>query len=193
MDFHGACVWATYPVAHGRQGSGVTERARGRRRPLERRPGSRRDAWRLPSSWRNTGASRLAPSVDPGPGMGYGWRNGWAWEDGGRTWARLGIRRVRPFVAGGGFWRRAGLASRNPEWRRSNAAGYVRQSLVAEAAHLASLLFLAVIAGLFLVRGDWVPALVVCTANLLLNLLPIGVLRYNRLRLLAREVRPQRR
>jgi hypothetical protein len=114
---------------------------------------------------------------------------GCAWERHGEAYRRLGVRAFRPFAAGGRFWQRLGLASRAATWRRSNAQGYVRQSVVAEVAHVASLGFLALVAGLMLLRGQLLAAAVVSLVNGLINLLPIAVLRYNRLRLL-RHRRP---
>ena len=109
------------------------------------------------------------------------------WEDGGRTYARFGIRRVRPYVAGGMFWQRLGVGPRAPGWKRNTVTRYVRESMLAEAAHAFSFLFLASIACIFVLDCEWLPTIVILTANFLFNLLPIGVLRYNRARILSRR------
>lgn len=112
------------------------------------------------------------------------------WERGGTFYARLGIRRFRPFVAGGRFWQKLRIGPRAPGWRRSTVARYVRESVVAEVAHTTSFVLLAFISILFIVHGDWVPAAVVLAGNVVINVAPVAVLRYNRARILSRGAGP---
>ena len=106
------------------------------------------------------------------------------WERNGDFYARFGVRKARPFVSGGTFWQRFGLASRRPSWHRSNVSGYVTQSIYAEVAHTASLIFLLIVATLFFLKGGFGEASAVTALNFIINLVPIAVVRYNRLRIL---------
>lgn len=112
------------------------------------------------------------------------------WEHGGQRYAALGIRRVRGLVVGGLLWQRRlpGIAAwlNRRRWTRRTVERYVVQSIYAEVGHTASLLFLLVVTGLLGATGGWVAALAICSVNLLVNLLPILVLRYNRARILLR-------
>jgi hypothetical protein len=89
------------------------------------------------------------------------------------------------------FWQRLGLASRRASWRRSNLAGYVRQSIRAEIAHTASFVFTSVIAVVVFARHSLAEAGVLLMLNFLINAVPITVLRYNRLRISRRQTRAQ--
>ena len=105
-----------------------------------------------------------------------------ACERNGALHRRLGTRRFRPFVAGGRFWQRLGLA--NPRhWNEAQLRSYVAQSKQLELAHLASLLVLLVAIGYLVSRGDWWGVLVLALINLLANFYPILVVRYNRHRI----------
>jgi uncharacterized membrane protein YbaN (DUF454 family) len=113
------------------------------------------------------------------------------WERSGWLYARLGVRRVRGLVVGGLLWQRwlPRLAARlnGQRWIRRTVERYVVQSMYAEVGHTTSLLFILVVIGLLLRDGDTAAALMLSTVNLLVNLLPITVLRYNRGRILARR------
>lgn len=113
------------------------------------------------------------------------------WEHKGYTYTRFGIRYFRPYVAGGRFWQsiQSRITGRRTsgKWKKSNVAQYARQSVVAESAHWASLLFLLFVTLLFVQKGMLLDAFVISVFNIIINFLPIGVLRYNRLRILSRK------
>jgi hypothetical protein len=94
-------------------------------------------------------------------------------------------------VVGGLLWQRwlPRLAARlnGQRWTRSTVGRYVVQSIYAEVAHTASLLFLLGVMALLLGDGGWGATLAIGSVNLLINLLPILVLRYNRGRILLRR------
>jgi hypothetical protein len=98
----------------------------------------------------------------------------------------LGVRFFRPFVAGGRFWQRLGFASKQASWRPSNISKYPQQIVAAEVAHASSFLFLSLICCVFLADQDYWPAIVLGLLNLLSNLLPLMVIRYNKLRIIRR-------
>ncbi len=94
-------------------------------------------------------------------------------------------------MVGGLLWQRwlPRLAARlnGQRWTRSTVGRYVVQSIYAEVAHTASLLFLLGVMALLLGDGGWGATLAIGSVNLLINLLPILVLRYNRGRILLRR------
>ena len=100
----------------------------------------------------------------------------------GRLHAFFATRRFRPYVAGGTFWQRLGLAQRTV-WTRRTLDVYVRQSRLLELAHLASLVFLFGVAVFFAVDGRWIEVAAVTGLNALANFYPILVVRYNRHRI----------
>lgn len=107
----------------------------------------------------------------------------WSWEQNGRTYSRLGVRRLRGFACGGRIWQKLGLAA--PTWRgRASAAKYIRQSVPLESAHAASFLFMLALSGWLAFSEPW-PAAVIFAANIVVNALPIAVIRYNRFVLLG--------
>ena len=108
-----------------------------------------------------------------------------SWEQKGQVYRWLGVRKVRPFVAGGSFWQKAGLACRT-YWIKDNATGYIKRSIPLEVAHLASFVFLFAVSVFLIMKGDIIGSILIFLLNILLNLYPVLVIRYNRARLWKR-------
>ena len=106
-------------------------------------------------------------------------------ERSGRLHRLLGTRRFRPYVAGGRFWQRLWIAKRK-RWDEAALRRYLRESIVLELAHLASLLFLGTIAVVLAADGDWLGVIVLGALNIVANGYPILVVRYNRHRIARR-------
>ena len=100
-------------------------------------------------------------------------------ERSGRLHRVLGTRRFRPYVAGGRFWQRLGIA-KPKRWDEAALRRYLRESIVLELAHLASLLFLGTIVVVMAADGDWLGVIVLGALNVVVNGYPILVVRYNR-------------
>ncbi len=105
------------------------------------------------------------------------------WERGGDFYLKLGVRRFRPYVAGGTFWKKR-FPGLKAEWGAANYLGYVRQSVIAEIAHSVSLGLMLMFSALMAADRAYISAGVFLALNILLNLIPITVLRYNRARML---------
>jgi hypothetical protein len=113
-----------------------------------------------------------------------------------KLYRRLGVRFIRPFVAGGTFWQNLGWASKQASWRPQNVHLYLRQIIAAEIAHLTSALVLLFIAMSFALDGDYLSASILSSINIVINVMPLMVIRYNKLRiqhrLNQRQLRSQR-
>ncbi|MEM1262508.1 MAG: hypothetical protein AAGH76_08930 [Pseudomonadota bacterium] len=103
----------------------------------------------------------------------------WPIEKSGSLYRLLRVRAFRPFVAGGAFWQRLGLAKRR-RWNTQQLRAYVRQSKPLEVTHLVSLLFLAGVAVYLGSNDDWLGVGVFTVLNVVANLYPLLVVRYNR-------------
>ena len=114
-----------------------------------------------------------------------GWFEPLPIERDGRLHRWLGTRAFRPFVAGGRFWQRLGLA-RAGRWRRSNAARNVAESKLVEVAHASSLLILLAVSAWLAWTADWIGVLGIGVLNVVCNGYPILVARYNRHRIETR-------
>ena len=106
-------------------------------------------------------------------------------ERSGRIHRVLRTRRFRPYVAGGRFWQRLGIAMQK-RWTEAALRRYLRESIVLELAHLASLLFLTTIVVVLAADGDWLGVIVFTVLNVVVNGYPILVIRYNRHRIQRR-------
>lgn len=112
-------------------------------------------------------------------------------ERSGRLHRILGTRRLRPFVAGGLFWQRLGLAKAR-RWNRATVPQYIAHSKLLEVAHTASFLFLLLVIAILIVKDDWLGVLVFTVVNILANAYPVLVTRFNRHRIERRMARSPR-
>jgi ABC-type transporter Mla maintaining outer membrane lipid asymmetry permease subunit MlaE len=106
-----------------------------------------------------------------------------------KVYRHLGVRVFRPFVAGGRFWQRIGWTSKQASWQPSNVHKYLQQIVAAEVAHASSFVFLVVMCGVFIADQDYWEAIALGLLNLLSNVLPLMVIRYNKLRIKQRLAR----
>lgn len=112
-------------------------------------------------------------------------------ERNGAIHSALRTRRFRQFVAGGRFWQRLGISKRQA-WDSSSIARYIEQSKVLEIAHVASFAFLSLITAYFVLDHYWIGVAVLVIVNVLANLYPILVTRFNR-HLLQRRLHREKR
>lgn len=112
------------------------------------------------------------------------------WEAGGRFYERFGVRWFRQFVVGANFWQRKipalSKVFQYGRWNKKNVSGYIRQSHFAEVAHLSSFLVLVIVAIVFWTKSAYIEIAVVSVVNVMVNILPVIAVRYNRGRILAR-------
>ena len=107
-------------------------------------------------------------------------------ERSGALYRILGVRRFRPFVMGGSFWKKL-LTKQTRTWTKANHKGYIVQSIYGEIGHLASFFVLLAFSAYLALQWDWVGVLGLVMLNLMVNVYPILVLRQNRTRILVRS------
>ena len=112
-----------------------------------------------------------------------------AWEGDGRVYERLGIRKVGRFMVGGYYSLAAirllsGRKHRRLRGRRS-AHEWLIFTFVAELGHEIFFVVMLVISANHAAAGRWKSAGIAAALNLVINVIPIMVQRYNRARIVS--------
>jgi hypothetical protein len=116
------------------------------------------------------------------------WFHPRAWEASGRAYEAVGVRWIKELYFGGRYFNALVGAVRRRRYRPFHGPGWPRRwlrfTVVVEAGHLAIGLYMLGTATDALLRGDPLSAARLSAINLLVNIYPVMVQRYNRARLL---------
>lgn len=105
-----------------------------------------------------------------------------SWERNGKVYERLGVQafvRFTPHV----LWRRITGQSAKPLINRRNLRSYFRSTVAGELAHVGSLMIMQIGSLLLYGKGYLIESLLLGVLNVLINLYPIFLMRYNRFRI----------
>ncbi|MEL6970331.1 MAG: hypothetical protein AAFO02_09180 [Bacteroidota bacterium] len=104
------------------------------------------------------------------------------WEHNGKVYERLGVQgfvRFTPHV----LWRKITGQPAKPFINRRNLRSYFRSTVAGELAHVGSLMIMLIGSLLLYSKGYLIESLLLGGMNILVNLYPIFLMRYNRFRI----------